>query len=343
MQTQIFKQVIGLDIASQSLVAVFGTIDTHQQHSLSSAVSFDNSPDGAKRLVAWIQKQRLPEIPCWVVMEATGVYHERLAVMLHQRGYLVSIVLANKVYHFAKSENLKSKTDRIDAGVITRFGLGRQLSVWQPPELVFQQLKALVREHDDINHMLTETRNRLHATERSAASPKSVTKRLRQQRELLKQQLKQIQQELKKLVEQSEDLSDAVECMASIPGVGLLTAVTVLAETNNFQLMDNPKQLVSYSGLDPRLRESGAYHGRTTISGQGNSQLRRSLYMPALTAIRRNPWLKGFYQRIIASKASKKVGVVAVMRKLLTLMFTLWKKREVYNPLHHRNSLVPAI
>lgn len=339
---QIFKQVIGLDIASQSFVAVIGTIDTLQKQSLSAAVSFENSTDGAQQLIAWIQQHQLPEVPCWVVMEATGVYHERLALILHQHGYSVSIVLANKVYYFAKSENQKSKTDQIDAGVITRYGLERRLTPWQPPEPVLQELKALVREHDDINHMLTEIRNRLHASERSAAAPKSVTKRLRQQRELLKEQIKQIQQELKKLVEHSEDLSDAVECMASIPGIGLLTAVTVLAETNNFELMDNPKQLISYSGLDPRLRQSGKYQGRTTISGQGNHHLRRSLYMPALTAIRRNPMLKGFYQRIISSKSSKMIGVVAVMRKLLTLMFTLWKKRQMFNPLYQQSALVPA-
>jgi transposase len=339
---QIFKQVFGLDIASQSLVAAVGTIDTHQNQSISPALSFENSSDGAQQLIAWIQQHRLPEVPCWVVMEATGVYHERLALILHEHGYSVSIVLANKIYHFAKSENQKSKTDRIDAGVITRYGLERQLTAWQPPELVLQKLKALVREHDDINHMLTEIRNRLHASERSAAAPKTVIKRLRQQRELLKQQIKQIQQELKELVEQSEDLSDAVECISSIPGIGLLTAVTVLAETNNFQLMDNPKQLISYCGLDPRLRQSGKYHGRTMISGQGNRHLRRSLYMPALTAIRRNPLLKRFYQRIISTKSSKMIGVVAVMRKLLRLMFILWKKRQMFNPLYQQNALVPA-
>jgi transposase len=334
-ETPLLKQVVGVDVASTSLVVAIGTISYQQQITRSATAEFENSATGIAKLLNWIEKHHRTDLPIAVVMEATGVYHERLAVALHEHGLDVAIVLPNKIKHFAQSLNLKSKTDVIDAEVIMRYGLERQIPLWHPPTAILSQIKALVREHADIQQMLTEVRNRLHAADHAAAMPKHIIKRLRQHRELLKKQLKQIEQELNDLLADDEELSERAECLDSIPGVGRLTAVSIIAETNNFALFEQASQLVSYSGLDPQLRQSGRWVGKTTISGRGNSHIRRILYMPTLAAIRFNKPLQAVYQRLLKSKGQKMVAVTAVMRKLLVLMFTLVKKRQHFDPLYH--------
>ena len=343
LSAPIIKQVVGIDVASQSFVASIGRISAEQQIQLAATAEFANTPVGISKLITWIEKHRLSQAPLWIVMEATGIYHERLAVCLHEHDYRVTIVLPNKIKHYALSLNLKSKTDRLDAMTITRYGLERELHAWQPPAPLLAQLKALVREHSDIQEMLTETRNRLHASERAAATPKRLLKRLRQQRDLFKKQLQQIEQELSELAKSDPDISESVECIDSIRGIGLLTAIGIVAETHNFALFDSAKQLVSYAGLDPKLRESGRWRGQTRISAKGNSHIRRILFMPALASIRFNNPLRSVYDRLVQTKSVKMVAVVAIMRKLLVLMFTLAKKRQRFDPNYHLATLTAAV
>lgn len=335
LDDSILKQVVGVDVASDSFVAAIGTITHQQQVTYTATAEFANTTAGRTKFLTWIEKHRCADVPLSVLMEATGVYHEHLAVTLREHEYTVSIVLPNKIKHFAQSLNLKSKTDRIDANVIMRYGLERQVKPWQPPTVLLRQIKSLVREYEDTQNMVTEVGNRLHAADHAALMPKRIIKRLRQQRDLLKKQLKEIQQELKELVASDDDLSETAECLTSIPGVGVLTAVGIIAETNNFALFEKPGQLVSYSGLDPQLRQSGRWAGKTTISGKGNSHIRRILYMPTLAAIRSNKPLQAVYQRLVKTKGPKMIAVTAVMRKLLVLMFTLAKKRQRFDPFYH--------
>ena len=117
----------------------------------------------------------------------------------------------------------------------------------------------------------------------------------------------------------------------TIPAVGLVSAVTVLAETQGFHMISNRKQLASFAGLDAKARESGTQNPRRRLSKQGNVRIRGALYMPALVAASKNPELKADYENIVQRNLSrKKVAVIAVERKLLLLMYTLWKKGEDY-------------
>ncbi|MGV2479833.1 UNVERIFIED_CONTAM: IS110 family transposase, partial [Salmonella enterica subsp. enterica serovar Weltevreden] len=111
------------------------------------------------------------------------------------------------------------------------------------------------------------------------------------------------------------------------------TIITVIAETNGFATIENAKQLASYSGLDVMMNQSGKYHGKTRISRKGNRHIRSALYLPAMSAVKYNLRFRQFYQRIKTIKACGKVGIVAVARKLLVLIYTLWKKNIPYQPL----------
>lgn len=337
---QLLTHVIGIDIAKDSFTAASGSIDLQQTKAVSAARIFKNTATGFAALETLIRSEHQQlvaatesqELPLWIVMEATGVYYECLALWLLERGYQVVVVLPNNITHFARSDNRKSKTDAIDAVTITCYGLEKSLKPWKPASALMIELKSLTREHDSSTRELTEVRNRLHAIEHAAHTPKPTVKRLRQQRDLLKKQLKQIETEIRELIESDPELKESVECISSIGGVGVLSTTKVLAETDNFMLVERGSQLISFSGLDPVLRESGSYKGTVMISHKGNRMIRSALYMPALSAIRHNPVMRQFYTRLVERGTAKKKAIVAVMCKLLRLMYTLWKKRERFDP-----------
>ena len=134
--------------------ARFGTIDSSQEEKISLPQNFKNNISGFKKLLNWVVKQRTSEsLPVIFVMEVTGIYHENLAHFLFENGQQVVIVLPNKIRNYAKSLETKSKTDPIDALVITRFGLERKLEPWTPPEPFISAIKALCREYHSLKEM----------------------------------------------------------------------------------------------------------------------------------------------------------------------------------------------
>ena len=120
--------------------------------------------------------------------------------------------------------------------------------------------------------------------------------------------------------------------ICTIPGVGILTAISVLAETNGFELIRNKRQLTSYAGLDVREKQSGtSVKGKPKISKRGNKYLRKAMHMPALAAIRHDDRYKAIFARLVSKHGIKMKAVVAVQRKLLEMMFTVFKKGSAYD------------
>jgi transposase len=332
----IIKQVVGADLSKDTIDVHFGSITTEQEIQYHQAATFPNTSKGFIRFTCWIQKQRVSKTaPLWIVMEATGVYYENFAYYLHAQHYTVCVLLPNKVKHYAKTLDNKSKTDALDARTITQLGLERSLASWQPPSELMRTIKALTREYQAITALATQVQNQLHAKEFAYQSPKETVKRLRSQLHLFEQQLRSIEQELRRLVDQDPDLREKVARVKAIKGVGFLTVVSVVAETNGFVLFTSRKQLASYAGMDVVLRQSGKYSGKTTLSKKGNKHLRRAVFMPALAAIRCNKHLKEFYLRLVQRKSNKKIALLAVARKLLCLIYTIWKNGVPYDPNYH--------
>ena len=266
------------------------------------------------------------------VMEATGVYYENLAYFLSEENKFVSVILPNKIKNFAKTLDNKSKTDDLDAAAITQFGLEKTLNQWEVPSPNFKILKELSREYQNIKQVSTAVKNRLHAKEHSHSPLKETEKRLKEQLKLYNQQLKQIKNQIQELIRQDDDLNSRIKKIQTIKGVGLMTVVSLIAETNGFALIKNAKQLTSYGGLDIVHNQSGKFSGKTRISKKGNKFIRESLYMPALCACRFNNKLKNIYIKLAIRKNNKKIAIIAVARKLLTLIFTLWKNNTEYIP-----------
>jgi len=329
----ILKQTVGIDIAYKTFDARFGTIDTQQNTAISQAKSFKNSPQGFNLFLKWLKFLVLSQdIPLVFVMEATGVYYEHLAHFLVQKGFQVAVVLPNKIRNYAKSLQSKSKTDPIDAATITRFGLERQLSPWTPPSESMKTLRDLCREYHCLKANCTQIKNQLHALNSSFKPNRESFKRKSQLFKFLERQVTFITKELRALVKSDPVLSQHLKQIKTAKGLGDITILTVLAETRCFQLISNHKQLTSYAGLDIVFNDSGMKKGKSSISKKGNTFIRKAIFMPALSACRANPQLKQFYQRLLAKGKNKKLAIIAVARKLLLLIYTLWKSNSVYIP-----------
>lgn len=314
------------------MVACFGTLNSELKQTISSAKSFKNNPAGFKSLINWANKLAVNKLPVWFVMEATGVYYENLAYYLSDNGYQLTVLLPNKIKSYMKTLDNKSKTDSLDAFAITLFGLPKNLKKWQLPDILFKKLKELTREYSNVKSQSTQVKNRIHAKEHSHKPTAETLNRIKKQLNLYNQQLKEIQNEIKELIKQDTDFYNKINNIQKIEGVGLMTVVTIIAETNGFEQIESAKQLTSYAGIDVVHNQSGYSTGKTRISKKGNSYLRRALYMPALCAARNNEKLKQIYIRLVINKNIKKVAVIAIMRKLLLLIYTLWKKNVEYIP-----------
>lgn len=329
----ILKQIVGVDISMNTLNARFGTTDTGQHHELSSDQSFQNALQGFKKILEWALALRVSaDIPLIFVMEATGVYYQQLAYFLVENHCPVAVVLPNKIKHYCKSLSSKSKTDPLDSAAITRFGLERHLDLWTPPTETLKTLHSLTREHHALKSTITQIKNQSHALTSSFQPLKSTLKRKKHLIATLEKQVRQIEQELHELVDADIVLAERVPKICTAKGIGFMTVVSVLAETQCFKLVTSHKQLASYAGYDIVFNDSGLKKGKTSISKKGNKFLRNAVFMPALAACRYNPVLKDFYQRLIAKGKNKKLALIAVARKLLLLIYTLWKNNAAFDP-----------
>jgi transposase len=327
------KHAVGIDISMDSIMVCFGSTSANQQKEYSASVPFSNNKKGFKELLQWTKKQAgKSTAPVHFVMEATGSYYEGLAYFLDERKLFVSVILPNKMKNYAKSLDNKSKTDRLDSRVQSQFGLERELTLWHAPSQLMKEIKFLLRERQSIIGMRTSLRNQLHAKDHSVKPNADSLKRNKQTIALFKQQIKDIEKRVKELVASDPDLSERLKHCTKAKGLGWITVMTVVSEANNFVLVRSCKQLASYAGYDVVLNESGKKARKTHISKHGNSRIRKAMYLPALSACRSNPRYKPLYERLSEKTNIKGIGIVAVARKLLLLIYTLWTKNQTYDP-----------
>jgi transposase len=335
---QILKQVLGVDVDAKNLVVTLGRIDISLSVELYAHKVFKNNSAGFLALTTWMKKLTSATVPLQIVMEATGVYHEKFAYYLDDAGYELSIVLPNKISNYKRTLEQKTITDKTMSEAIAQFGLERKLDNWQRPNSTYKALKQLTRERNQLINERTLIKNQLHAELTEAQPNQRSIQRFEERLALLKQQEQAIKQEIAAYVAQDEKLKQEVEHISSIPGAGSLTAVTILAETNGFELIRNKKQLVSYSGLDIKEKISGtSVRGKARISKRGNKNLRKAMYFPALTAIKHNDFFKGVFIRLVSKSSIKMKGAVAVQRKILELSWILYKNKTVFDVDYHKN------
>jgi transposase len=328
---KILKEVLGVDVAQKELVVSLGRMDTDLSTEKYAHKVFKNTQVGMMALLKWVKLLADKDVRVGFVMEATGVYHERFAYYLDDKGYDVSIVLPNKMSNYFRTMDIKTITDKTCSEGIARFGLERKLDLWSRPKKVYRELKQLTRERDQVVEERVMVKNQLHAEKTEAVPNKRSVGRLNERIKFLNRQERKIKNDIDKTINGEEELRQAVEKACSIPGVGRLTAVTVLAETNGFELIRNKKQLASYAGLDVKEKLSGtSVKGKAKISKRGNRHLRKALYLPSLSSVKYNSAHKDLYIRIVTKCGIKMKGLVAVQRKMLELIYVIHKNKTTY-------------
>jgi transposase len=328
---KIVKQSVGIDVAQNELVVSFGRLYDDWTCEIFAFKTFANNKKGFTSLVSWVNKLAEP-VGVRYVMEATGVYHESLAYFLDDQGCNISIVLPNKINNYFKSLEVKTVNDKTSSEVIARFGLERKLDNWKLPKTVFKRMRQLTRERGQLVQQRTAAKNQLHAEKSEAEPNKSTVARLAKQINFFDKLEKEIITEIMNLIKEDSEVQRVVKLMCSLPGIGMLTAATVLAETNGFELIRNKRQLTSYAGFDIKEKQSGtSVKGKPKISKRGNKHLRQVMHMPALAAIRHDDRFKQIFVRLVGKHGIKMKAAVAVQRKLLEMCFTIYKNQTPYD------------
>lgn len=329
---KLLKQVVGIDVSQDELVVCFGKMhDDLIVESVSHKV-VANSNKGFDTLLSWVKKITDNSIAVQFVMEATGVYHEKLAFFLHEKSLNVSIVLPNKISNYARSLIIKTVTDKTASEAIMRFGLERKLENWEPPQGIYKKLLQLTRERSQLMDEQTVIKNQIHAEMNEAYPYAKSIARAKKRLVLIQKQADEIKADLEDLIKSNEEVKRIILLICSIPGIGVLTAASILGETNGFNLITNKRQLTSYAGLDVKEKQSGtSVKGKPRISKKGNKHLRRAMHMPALSAIRHDERFKSIFVRLVSKHGIKMKAAVAVQRKLLEMTYTIFKTNTPFD------------
>lgn len=322
---KLLRQNSGIDISKDEFVASYTTIDEFHNIKQSRTKKFKNDNSGYEEYLKWISRLSSEDLEMNFNMEATGVYYEGLAYFLKERGKRVSVLLPHTVKKYAESLNTKSKTDDIDAKILGQMGVERVLPEWKLSSKIYRELKKLTRERQKLVKMRTMLKNQLHAEKHSAEPMETVIKSIKELIECTNKQIAIIEKELEEKVSKDEYVSGKIKKVMTIPGVSFITVVTVAAETQGFDNFTSLRQLTSFSGYDVQQKQSGQFSGKTRISKKGNSHIRQAMYMPSLSVKAHTETYKKFYQKLYEKKGNGLVAATAIQRKLLGLMYTLWK------------------
>lgn len=330
----ILRQCIGIDVSKDTLdVAICAILqENYEVVNVTSAI-YENNIKSIRSLISWIRKNVIKNEPYQVLVEATGVYHEELTYRLYSENINVGVIMPVKVRNFVKSTNTRTVTDKISARMIAEYGLHVKVDKWIKPDVNLRQLKSLSRERVHLLEDKTSILNRKHAHQISVVSSKEKMRRFEKHIQLINQQIKEIEYEMDKIVNSDIDLNQRIKRICSVNGLGFITVASIIAETDGFKLFTNQRQLVCYAGYDVIIHESGtSVRSKPRISHKGNRYIRRALYYPALTAVRNEGgYFADLYNRLYDRQKIKMKAYTAVQRKLLILIYTLWKNNEVFN------------
>ena len=285
---------------------------------------FGNDPDGIAACVRWLAAVGPA---ARVGMEATGSYHLPLATALHQAGHTVLVCNPLSIARYAQAVLARTKTDAADARRVARFCAAHELAPWTPAPPAQQRLRALVATRETLVQEQPRLRNRQHAAA-DAGSDTLVGELQAPVLAAIAAQIARIDRELAALARADTAPGEQLRLLTGVPGLGLVTAAALLASLPLDRLR-TARQVAAYAGLCPRERGSGSsVRGRGHTGSLGPAHLREALCMPAVVAMRCNPALRAFAERLRAAGKRPKVVVTAVTRKLLLLAWAILRSGQ---------------
>jgi transposase len=321
---------VGIDISKSSFdVAILLDGTYHHRH-------FANLCEGFGQCLTWVKSFKSSPLFC---LEATGIYGLGLAKYLCQHHQKTIVANPIQTHAFAKMEMSRNKTDKADAQSIARYcqhldnqGLSDK-ALYTPKDPDFERIQFLVTRLDQLNKMRTQENNRI-----DVSLDKAAIQSVKAMCQFIDKQLLSVQHKITDIVNSNRQLNEQVQLLTSIKGIGHKTAWAILAYMGDVSLFNNAKQISSYAGLNPSIEQSGTSINRSRLSKMGCARLRKSLYMPALVAVRYNPLMMALYNRLQAKGKPKKVALVAVMRKLLVLAYGVLKSGKPFDVNYHQQA-----
>lgn len=309
------KQFFGIDISKD----VFDVVDSSENHH-----QFKNDPSGFKAFGKLLNENS------HCVMEATGSYYQGLATWLFSQSIMVSVVNPLSVKRFIQMRLKTSKTDKLDAQMIRMYGESEQPNLWNPPSKLIIEATELHKLIEILVRQRAALKNRLHALNAKGITRSLVVTSVRRQIRNLSNEIAELEIKLEAVIK--EYMADLLTRLCSIPGIGKRTAIYLIVITHGFEKFESSRQLISFFGLDPIIRESGSsIRGKSRISKTGNNHIRNLLFMCAFTACEHNKSCREIYQRITAKGKSKKLALIAVANKLLKQSLAIAKSGLYYD------------
>ena len=316
----------GIDVSKDKLdIAI-----TSNGKEIISSGTFDNNLGGFKKLFSWIKKHSKGYFQVHFCLESTGIYHEEIAEFLQeQKNTIVSVINPYQSKSFAASRFIRTKNDKVDAKVLAFF-----CAITQPNESIklpeeVKRLRKLVRYLDTVIKTRAIEKIRLHSCKDT-----DVAHVLKGTIKFLSQSIAQVEKLINNHIKMYPKLKHQITLLQSVSGIGDKTAWRILSEIHIEDGKSlNVKAQIAHAGLAPKERQSGSsVNGKARICKTGNSKLRQSLYMPALSAIQKNPLLKEFYERLISKGKLKMVALIAVMRKMLVIAIGILRNDQPFDP-----------
>lgn len=312
---------IGIDVSKLTFdVTIYNNEKT-------THAKFDNEEKGYKLFIKWLKKHNVEhELIC---MESTGHYSYSLALYLHEKHFSVAIVNPLRIKKFAQCLLQRTKNDKVDSAIIAEYSDKFSPPIWTPPSALLKELQECVRYRASLVELKTRVKLRSDCGYTSA----SIKTVIKQQLTEFNAHIQKIEKRIKELIKSDMELQEKKKLLCSIPGIGEVTAATFLAEIGDINRFETVGQIVAYCGLSPSNQQSGTslnYSG--SISRIGNRHMRTALFMPAMTARRCNPILSLFADRLDAKGKPPKKVIVAVMRKLIHLMYGVLKHGKPFDP-----------
>lgn len=307
------KPYVGIDVAKATLDVAIG--------SDGELVQVENNEAGIAQLI-----QRLGEVaPTLVVLEATGGYESLVAGAIAGREIAVAVVNPRQVRDFAKATGVLAKTDRIDARVLARFAEAVRPEPRPLPTAEAKELEAFLSRRRQLVDMLTMEKNRL-----SIATTERMKKSLKKHIDWLEEALRRANDDIDKAIRNSPAWREQEDLLRSVPGIGPVSARTILAELPELGRL-NRKKIAALVGVAPLNRDSGTLQGARTCWG-GRASVRQVLYMAAVSAVRCNPVIRRTYASLRDRGKKHKVALVACMRKLLTILTAMVRDQRRWSP-----------
>lgn len=313
------QDVLGIDVAKATLALALRLAGGKWRHK-----HVANSAVGHREVLAWLGRHAAG--PVHACLEATGTFGDAIAVALYDAGHTVSVLNPSVMAAYAVSQLRRTKTDPVDAELIAQYAEAHRPPAWTPPPPELRVLQALVRRLDAVHDMRTQEANRLAAGP-DAAVRTSIEATLAH----FDRQIAQLEAQIRNHFDHHPPLRAQRDLLTSIPGIGETTAAVLLGELLDFKRFASARQVAAFSGVVPRVRQSGtSVRRRGALCKVGPGRVRKALYFPALTALRWNPTIRIFAARLRAAGKPKMVIVAAVMRKLIHLAFGVIRSGEPF-------------